>query len=247
MKPAVQERRARRAAFRRMSRRGKLEYLLAYYKLPLALGLGAVLVLASVLAHAAARREALLYVAYVNVSVGDSLQTRLSEGFVDAAGADPKQYRVYTYTGLYLSEAPAAENHAYSYASRLKVLAAVDAKQLDAVLMNREAYDIFSRSGYLLPLPPLLAEHDPAVYARLAGCLTENDVVLEDNALEYRLNEADSYTEVTERSLNAIEITDFPLVRDAGFPEAVYLGVIANSERLPACLAYIEYLRGAGA
>lgn len=242
MKLSAQERAAWKAAFRQMSLAEKLAYILSYYKLPLVLGLIAVVVLASVVSHTLTRKENLLYVAYVNVSAGDNLNALLSDGFVAYAGADPKKNRVYTYTGLYLSENPAPENHEYSYASRLKVLGAVNAKQLDVVLMNRESYDIFSGSGFLLPLSDFIAENAPALYGELAACLVENDVILEDNAIEYNLNEADSYRAMTEASANALELSGFPALAGAGFSDAVYLGVIANSQRLPACLDYITYL-----
>ena len=150
------------------------------------------------------------------------------------------------YTGLYLSDSPAAENHQYSYASRLKVLAAVNAKQLDVVWMNREAYDIFSQSGYLLDLSEFLSQNSPELYPDLAPYLIENDVILEDNAIAYTLNEADSYTSVTEKAVNAMEITDFHMVSDAGFPDSVYLGVIANSQRRSSDLDYIKYLYSFG-
>ena len=242
MKLSAQERAAWKAAFRQMSLAEKLAYILSYYKLPLVLGLIAVVVLASVVSHTLTRKENLLYVAYVNVSAGDNLNALLSDGFVAYAGADPKKNRVYTYTGLYLSENPAPENHEYSYASRMKVLAAINARRLDVVLMNAEAYDIFSRSGYLLELPPALEEFLPEQYEFLAPFLQKNDVILEDNEIEYRLNEADEYRAVTQSVANGLDISRFPVLAAAGFSDTVYFGVIANSPRLPEAMDYAAYL-----
>ena len=40
----------------------------------------------------------------------------------------------------------------------MKLMGSVNAGRLDLVLMNREAYDMLSKSGYLLELAPLLSE-----------------------------------------------------------------------------------------
>ncbi len=239
MKLSPQERADRRAAFRRMGLAEKLGYILAYYKLPLVLILIAAIAAGSVITRLATRKNELLYLALVNVSVGDDLTDSLTDGFVAAMGEDPGESEVYVYAGLYLSENPAEENHEYSYASRLKLLAAIDAEQLDVVLLNREAYDLLSRSGYLLDLHDLPGTEDAPPLSDAAAYLTENDVILDDNALEVRLGTADAYEAVTVTAVNAVEISSLPLFAPAGFSEPVYLGVIANSPRLPAAAAYI--------
>ena len=241
MKLSAQERAEIRAAFRKMRPGEKLEYIFSYYRLPIALCLIAAIAAGSIVCHRLTAREALLYVGLANVAAGDSALEAFSEGFVRASGADPARSEVEVYEGLYLSEDPAAEYYQYSYASRMKLLAAVNARQLDAVLMNRAAYDILSRDGYLLDLDAALAS-DPERRARLAPFLRQNEVVLEDNAIEYRLNEADSYRAVTRAEPNGLDITDFPVPAAAGFSGTVYLGVLANSPRAGAALDYAAYL-----
>ena len=242
MKQSPQERAERRASFQRLAPSEKLDYIAAYYKLPIVLGLIAAIVLGSALFRAVTKKEAVLYVGYVNLAVGSELHELLSEGFVRASGEDPGKKEVYVYSGLYLSEDPAQENHEYSYASRMKVLAAINARRLDVVLMNAEAYDIFSRSGYLLELPPALEEFLPEQYEFLAPFLQKNDVILEDNEIEYRLNEADEYRAVTQSVANGLDISRFPVLAAAGFSDTVYFGVIANSPRLPEAMDYAAYL-----
>jgi len=242
MKLSPQEKADRKAAFRRMTVAGKLEYIFAYYKLPLVLILIAAIAVGTVISHAIRRKNELLYLGFLNVSVGDELLERLTEGFVGVLGEDPKKNEVYAYTGLYISDNPAEENHEYSYASRLKMLAAMNAEQVDVVLLNREAYDLFSHSGYLLDLGDLLQREAPELLPDAAAYLTDNDVVLEDNAIEMELGTADSYQAMTESAANALEVTEAPIFRGAGFPEPVYLGVIANSPRLSAAVAYIQYV-----
>lgn len=239
-----EERAARKAAFQKMDLAGKAEYIFAYYKLPIALGLVALYLCCSTAYRQLTKKEVILYSAYINVSVGDALNAQLTEGFLSASGADPKKTEIDLYSGLYLSENPSLENHEYQYASNMKLMAALEAKQLDVVLMNREAYDIFSRRGYLLDLPGLLSSNDP-LYHLLEPHLTANTVVLEDNSIEYMLNETDQYQAVTKEVTNGIDVSTLPMFQEAGLSDSVYLGVVGNSPRLPAVIQYVEYLTAA--
>ena len=226
------------ASFRKMDLRQKAEYIFLYYKLPILLGLIALAVLCSVLHRELTKKEPVLYAALVNVSVGDALEQELTEGFLQWSGEEPKKKEVYLYRALYLSDDAAPANHEYAYASRLKLLGAVHAKRLDLALMNREGYDILSRGGYLLDLS---AWPEDPLHGRLAPYLTENEVVLEDNAIEYNLNEAAEYRESVKTVSNAVEVSALPLFREAGFSDPVYLGVIANSPRRDAAAHYLAY------
>ena len=241
MRQRNEEKAARRAAFRAMSRDEKAEYLFTYYRWHFVLFLVVLLIAFSAVHRAVAKKEAVLYTAYINFAVGDELDGALSAGFLHAQGEDERRAEVYVYRSLYLSDDASPANHEYAYASRLKLLGAIEAKKLDVVLMNGEAYDILSQSGYLLDLQSLLGE-DAALLDKLRGDLRENEVVVSDNALEYRLNEAETYEAVTVRETNALELSALPAFDGAGFSGTVYLGVVANSPRLPACRDYLAYL-----
>lgn len=246
MKLTKEERAARRNSFRAMSAAGKADYIFTYYKLPIILTLVALWFAGSTVYRQITKKEAVLYSAHINVSVGDDLERQLGEGFISAVDADPRKAEVYLYRGLYLSDDASTENHQYAYASKLKLLAAVEAKQLDVVLMNQEAYDILSQNEYLLDLSGFLSEDD-SFYHLLAPHLSANTVIIEDNAIEYNLNEADEYIAVTKEAVNGIIVSAFPMFLEAQFPDTVYLGVIANSPRLPDVLRYIEYLASTAA
>lgn len=246
MKLSRKERDERKESFRKMSPSQKADHLYTYYKLPIFLALLAFALLCSFVYRQLTKKEVFLYSAHINVSVGDDLDKQLNEGFIAFTGADPRKSEVYLFRGMYLSDDASDENHQYGYASRIKLLASIESKQLDVVLMNREAYDIFSHNGYLLELPDFLS-NDAAQYQFLEPYLTSNTVILEDNAVEYNLREADKYVAVTEEVPNAIDISTFPLFLEAGFPDTVYFGVIANSPRQSAILQYIAYLTSANA
>ncbi len=241
MKLTEKQRAARRAAFQQMSFTEKAEHIWTYYKMPIILGLIGLYLLCSAVHHQLTKKEVVLYSAHINVSAGDNLAAQLNEGFISATGADPKKSEVYFYRGIYLSNDPSSENHQYAYASRLKMMAAIEAKQLDIVLMNREAYDIFSQKGYLLDLNSLLSQND-SLHQLLEPHLTTNTVIIDDNAIEYALNEAKRYQAITEEVTNGIDVSMFPVFQQAGFPASVYLGVMPNSPRFPAVIEYIEYL-----
>lgn len=241
MRLSQKERAHLKAAFQQMSLAGKAEYIYTYFKLPIAVGLVFLIFAGFTIYRQITKKEVVLYSAHINLSVGDELNAQLGEGFVLAGGADPKKAEIYLYSGLYLSNNPSLENHEYQYASNLKLMAAIEAKQLDIVLMNREAYDIFSQKGYLLDLHSLLSPGG-SLYSLLEPHLMTNTVILEDNAVEYSLNEAARYQAVTEEVTNGLEVSAFPLFQEAGFQDPVYLGVVGNSPRLSAAVQYIKYL-----
>lgn len=152
MRLSEEERAANRAAFKAMGPAQKADYIFAYYKLPLVLALVAVVALGSVAWRAITHKDALLYVAFVNVAPPLDVDEALTSGFVEATGADAGREEVLCYRELYLSNSATVADHQYAYASKLKAMAAVEGHQLDVVLMNREAYDLLSTSGYLLDL-----------------------------------------------------------------------------------------------
>lgn len=244
MKLSPKERAEIRESFRQMNWAQKLEYIFSYYKLPIVLTLIALIVIGDFTYRHITKKEALLYAAYFNVSMGENLDTTLTAGFVDHVGASPKKNEVYVYRDLYLAQDPSTENHQYAYASRLKLLASIEAKKLDIVLMNQEAYDILSQNEYLYDIPFILAQNEP-LYRLLEPYMTTNTVILEDNLIEYNLNETDTYEAVTAQAVNGIDVSSFPMFQDAGFSGSVYLGVIANSPRLPTVFQYMEYLAAA--
>ncbi|MBR3570457.1 MAG: hypothetical protein IKN96_06620 [Oscillibacter sp.] len=149
MKLTARERADRREAFRRMSAAQKADYIFSYYKLPIVLTLLFAYILCYGLYRHFSRKEVLLYVACANVVVSDDTAGALSEGFVRYSGKDVRKCEVSLYKNLYLSDNPTLANHQYAYASRLKLLAAIDAEQIDVILMNQEAYDFLSEKGYL--------------------------------------------------------------------------------------------------
>ena len=161
MKLSEQEKAAHKAAFRSMRPAEKLEYIYTYYKWPILLGVLVLLTAASIVQRQLTRKEPVIYLGFANVAVGEDLEEVLTVNFLRLEGNNAKRQEVYLYRDLYLSEDADALNHEYAYASKVKLSGAISAEKLDLVLMNREAYDIFSRQGYLLELTSLSDAFSP--------------------------------------------------------------------------------------
>lgn len=236
-----QEKAANKEAFRRMSLSEKLDYIRTYYWGAILLAVFALIVLGTSLHRHFTKKEAVLYEAFANVVIGDEMEKVLHQDYLAFRELDPRKNEVLEYRDLYLSNDPAAQNHELAYASKLKLLAVINGKKLDLILMNREAYDILSGSDYLLALSELAGQNE-TLYRELEPYLTENSVIVEDNAIDVSLSKADSYQAVTKEVVNGIDLSGIPGIRKAGFPDAVYLGIIANTPRLGECCEYLSYI-----
>lgn len=229
-----------RAAYRQLPLRQKLGHIWLYHKWPILLSLTAVLVLGSVIYRVLTRKEPVLYLALVNVAVGSELEQPLTEGFLEAAGFDPARQALQLYPDLYLARETDERTHRSAYATRIKLMASIESRQLDALLMSRQAYDILSARGYLLPLETLCAG-EPGLLQELEPLLAQSEVILADNGIDYLLDEAESHRTETETVVNGLRLDSLPLFAEA-FSEPLYLGFVANTPRSAACLDYLRYL-----
>lgn len=238
MERSPEEIAALRESFRKMDAAHKAEYIYMYYKWFILLGLVVLTILGNTLYRQLTKKDVTLYLGMANVSVGTELERTMTTDFLQWLGQNPRKNEILVYNGLYLSDDAATEDHQYAYASRMKVMATVSAQRLDVLLMNREAYDLLSQSGYLLPLTMLPESLTPY--------LTENEVVLESNAIDVQLNTAEEYRVVTQTVTNGLDVSGFPLFRNAGFDGTVYMGFIGNTPRTEAAVSYLEYLLACG-
>ena len=219
-----------------------LQYLWDYYKLPLAAAAIALYIaLYAVYGHFT-HKDTVLYTALVNVAVGETLTEELSSRFLTAQNLNTNANTFRLYSGLYLTDDENSIYHEYTYASRLKILASIDAEQLDVALMNKEAFDAFSQNGYLYNLDKLLAEEVPALHQQLAPYFVTNTVILEDNSEDLLLDSSAVYHAETEDYPMGLDLSASPLIQKAGFQETVYLGIIKNSPRMHTVFDYLEYL-----
>lgn len=220
----------------------KIQYIWDYFKLPLAvLGIFLYVIIYIAYRHFT-YQDPVLYTALVNVNAGENLTRQLSEDFLGVMGINTYQNKLYLYSGLYLT---GDENNAYdeyTYASRMKILASIDGELLDVVLMDQEAFDAFSQNGYLCNIDDLLRAEAPAFYKDVEPFIVENTFITEDNSFELQFDSSTPYSSITEEYPMGLDISQTDFMKQAGFPETVYLGIIANSPRKDTALAYLQYL-----
>ena len=221
----------------------KVKYFFSYYTPHFLLCVLAVFILISGIIYNIRKKTAVLYLAFANTSVGSIMESRLTDDFLDDAGFSRRRNEVILYKDMYLSTDASLENHEYAYASQLKLMASVEGKKLDLVLMNRESYDYLSRRGYLLDLSEALSDPGSAAAKGLAPFLTENEVTISDNSVDSLLGNTDELLIRTETACNGILVNNLPAFRDAGFPADVWLGVIANTLHMDTVLQYLEFLQ----
>ena len=236
------EKASRKAAFHEMSAPERLDYILTYYKVPIIAILLILFILCSQVYRHLTKKETLLYAGFVNVSVGETLSAALQDDYFESAGISSRKNQLQFYEALYLSDDADTLNHQYAYASRMKVTAAIADHTLDLVFMNQEGYDLLSRSGYLLDLRRFLQENAPSLADQADPLYAENEVVVEDNSLEYTLNETDELIVTTRTDANALEISALPLFAEAGFDGDVFVGVITNTPRSENVISYLHWI-----
>lgn len=220
----------------------RLRYLWDYFKLPLLL----ICILLYIIIYSAYRhityREPVLYTALVNVDAGEALTKQLSEDFLAAADADPSKETFHLYTKLYLTDDENSSYHEYTYGSRMKILASIESQMLDVVLMDKEAFDAFAQNGYLCDIDKLLSKEAPDLYEDVRSFIVENTYIKEDNASDVVLDPSVEYSAVTESYPMGLDMSKAGIIKQAGFEEPVYLGIISNSPRMDTALKYIRYL-----
>lgn len=225
-----------------MNNARRAQYIWDYYKLPILIVCIVLYMIGYSVYRHVTHRDTVLYTALINVSVGSDLESQITDGFLADQEIDTAKNMFTLYSGWYLTDDELNEYHEYTYATQMKVLAAIDNEQLDVVIMNREAFDAFAQNGYLCNMEELLRETDPGLYGRLKDCIVENMEILEDNAQDLVLDPTLEYVSETTEYPMAVDLSNAEMIRAAGFEDAVYLGILGNTPRRETAVAYLKYL-----
>lgn len=230
--------------FNQLHGKAKLRYIWDYYKFPLVILCIVLYVIGYTIYGHYTQKTTILSVAFVNVAPSEALTEQLGNGFLTAQQINSKKNEVRLYTGLYLTDNEDDPNHEYTYASRMKILGAIDGEALDVVLMNKEAFDAFSQNGYLCDLKVLLSQNDNELYQELSPFLQTNTVILKDNSIDMLFDDSITYSAQTEEYPMGLDISQFSCIKDAHLNGTIYLGVIANSPHAAEGVEYVRYLYG---
>lgn len=234
------DRQRNQALFRQMSPKEKWDHIWTYYKAAFLLGAILLAILVSVIFTIVSRKEPVMYMAYTNIQVDAQTEQTLWGDYLIDRGYDTSKSEVYVNSNLYLADVPDPENYEQANGSYMKVMALIESKELDIILMNRESYDLCSANGYLLDLRELFSPEDSAVFPYIVS----NLVVLEDNAIDYSLGMAEEFIYETGTVPNALNLSKLDWYQEAGYAEEVYLGIVLNTPRLDICADYFTYLIG---
>lgn len=141
--------------------KAKIRYIWDYYKLPIIFVCIVIYIIGYILYGHFTEKNQILSAAFVNFVPGEKLSEQLGNGFLDAQKINDSRNEVRLYKSLYITDNENNPNHEYTYASRMKILGAIDSESLDVVFMNKEAFDAFSQNGYLCDLEKLLQQKIP--------------------------------------------------------------------------------------
>lgn len=224
---------------RKMPWPARIRYLWDYYKVPIFTAAILLYILFYILWRFATRQDQVLFAAAVNAPISqetlDLMEAFPASSYGPGEGKD--RPGVIDYTGnLVLLENPSADDHAYVYASRMKILASIEAEKLDLVIGDQRAMESFAEQGFLLPLTDIFGS-DPRIGARL----TEETVIIEDNHIEALLDDDVAYHASTRTEVCAIDLAGLPLLDSPGGPD-LYLGIISNSPRQETAVSFVRYL-----
>ena len=234
----------------------KLRYFWDYYKLPALILLLLVYIAGySAYKHMSAK-EPVLYCALINVSLPEETTALLNDGFLSYNNYDSSSQMLTLYQGWYLTDRPESDMYQYVQASQMKILASINAEQLDIVFFDREAFDAFAQNGYLYPIDQFLDTYlspdtdllsdtsgqQVSVSELLADRIVSNMEILEDSAKDLVLDPSATYTSQTREYPMAIDISDCKAFQNLDLSGSIYLGIIANTSRPEATAQYIKYL-----
>ncbi len=126
----------------------KLLYLWNYYKLHFLLICVVLYAIGFIVYGKVTEKENVLYVAAINVSLSDETSDALTTQFINSYSENPAKSQVYLYDNLYLSDGEDSASQ-FVVASRMKILATIDAEELDVIITSGEVLAAFEEKEYL--------------------------------------------------------------------------------------------------
>ena len=138
----------------------RIRQILDYYKLVVVIIAIFIYILCYIGWRYMTRQDFVLYAAAVNVGMEEDTRELFtdfpsSETFHGAFPEASKRSAVSLSENLFLTSDSSGDYHEYVYASRLKILASIEAEKLDLVIGDGEAMEAFAGQGFLMPLDTL--------------------------------------------------------------------------------------------
>lgn len=223
-----------------MSFRQRMRYLWDYYRLPFFAILFFAVLFGSIAHKNLSAKESVYSVALTNVASVPDLLSLCQEDYLQENRLDPADKTVSVHEGLYLSDDPDDPNRDYAWSSRMKISALTEKKDLDAVLMDRRAFDILAGGGLLADLDELL-DSDPLLKESLRPYLEDNTEIKNLRSPDLLFEENPDETDIEKISYPmALRLQDSEAVQKMQLDGEIYLGILKNSPRISESLDFIR-------
>lgn len=145
--------------FKDLTPKKKLQFIWDYYKIHIIITAVIICTIFSIIKTVRNNTSYDLYVAYINMTVNDSLTDSIQS---------ISNLNIDSYTNLLITEDPQGENLEYAYASSMKVMSAISAEKLDVIIADSYGISYANESDYLVDLNEYIKQEDSSLQKILA-------------------------------------------------------------------------------
>lgn len=243
------EKEKEKAAFKKMTFKEKAGHIVMYYRYHILIGIAVIAILAWALNHYIInppKKSSLTLLFHTSVMDSDKVpdvQQALNEAFPELCTED-KEIQITT-LGTASGGDPQVE-----YATVMKAMAMVSAKELDLIIADRETGLDDVASEYLKPLHEVFTEEEMARLRELADQQVQVDEDEDGEERESGIVEAELVTtdiDTDEEIVSGpypylINISYNETIREIFYDQDIYVGVVVNATNVEAAKEMIWYL-----
>ena len=243
------EKEKEKAAFKKMTFKEKAGHIVMYYRYHIMIGIAVIAILAWALNHYVInppKKSSLTLLFHTSIMDSDKVddaQTALNEAFPELCTED-KEIQITT-----LATATGGDPQV-EYATVMKAMAMVSAKELDLIVADKETGLQAVASEYLRPLDEVFTEEEMVRLRELADQQVqvdgdEGEEEKEPGIVEAELVTTDIDTDEEIRSGPypfLINISNNETIREIFYGQDIYVGIVTNATNVEAAKEMIWYL-----
>ena len=243
------EKEKEKAAFKKMTFKEKAGHIVMYYRYQILIGIAVIAILAWALNHYVInppKKSSLTLLFHTSVMDSDKVpdvQAALNEAFPELCTED-KEVTVMT-----LATATGGDPQ-IEYATVMKAMAMVSAKELDLIIADKETGLNDVASEYLKPLNEVFTEEEMARLRELADQQVQVDEDEDEEEREPGIVEAELVTtdiETEEKIVSGpypylINISNNETIREIFYGQDIYVGIVTNAANVEAAKDMIWHL-----
>ena len=208
----------KKADFRSLSRKAKVQYVWDYYRWPIATAIAALCFVIYLIYHYATYRDPLLNVIMMNCNDSITADSKGFDEFLEACGYDPKEDSVSLTSSLQFSDG----EYSTSYSDTQVLTLMLAAGGQDLFFGTGDEYLDYADQGALMDLSTVLSDELLDRYRDHLIYTTEDGAVA-------------SYP-------CAIELTDNAWLHKYNYYDSCYFGILYQNQNLDAALQFADFL-----